>query len=483
MFKKLLDLFKKTDEVASLPREVLTDISMRKEQQEIIDFIQRNSASKTIGIEAPPGIGKTIAYLQYASKWPGKVVISTFTKNLQHQLESEINKFFPNMSYLVLKGRNNYICQDKLALLDEHERQMLIATKPPLNIMEKVKVTPYYCRPQYECQYRSSCEYMNLIEQAQKVKVVIINHFMLRSISRFQDALLIVDECHKLTDTLKQTVKIPEEAMNLPSEPDPKRYGSPRQYNQAVEKFLTLKEINSLAQKHGINKPGEYEIPLKLDFSQVSKVIYASATFPYDIDVDDMFTLRDKRNWEQVNVEVLNINYRQPNYNNILLKTIQSAVRIYGRVLVLCTSHEQIKFIKRSIPETVAEYEMNIYQLRDKMLNNEISIVAGCNRVWQGFDLPGRKCIVMTKLPFPNASDCPDYQVSINKMLFEFKQGLGRMIRTPECSGKIVILDNRLTKYPDLVEILKEKEKLGARVTIVSSKVKTKKADVSTLSV
>lgn len=461
MFKKFLNtIFKKVDHNQTHPPV----LSLREEQYEIVHFLQ-NSTSNVLGIEAPTGIGKTVAYLYYASKWPGKVVISTFTKTLQHQLEYEIKKFFPEMSYVVLKGKNNYICKDKTLLLNEHERNLLLSTKPPLEIMEQVKITPQYCRPQYECQFRDSCEYMRLIEQTKVAKLLIINHFMLNTVNRFTDVLLIVDEAHKLQEALKRTLDIPEEALKLPKEPKPEDYNSVREYNRAIERFLTLKELNQIASKHGINQPGRYELVHNTDLS-ASRIIYTSATFPYDIHVDDMLTVKDRRSWSHVDIQVENTNYKQSNYNSILLKTIRNAMKTYERVLVLSTSYEQVRLVKQNIPEIVAEYEMNIYQLRDKMLSGEIKAVIGCNKLWQGFDLPGRKCIIMTKLPFPNLDDCPDYQVSINKMLFEFKQGLGRMVRTPECSGTIIILDNRVSKYPDVIEILKEKEKLGAKVTL-----------------
>lgn len=458
MFKKLLNIFKKANH--SL-------LSLREEQREIIDFIQ-HSHSNVLGIEAPTGIGKTVAYLYYASQWPGKVVISTFTKTLQHQLEYEIKKFFPEMSYVVLKGKNNYICKDKTLLLDDHKRNLLLSTKPPIEVMEQVKITPQYCRPQYECQFRASCEYMRLLEQAKNAKVLIINHFMLNTVNKFANTLLIIDEAHKLSEALKRTLDIPEEALKLPPEPRPEDYSSVREYNRAIEKFLTLKELNQIASKHGINQPGKYEVNCSVDLS-ASKIIYTSATFPYDIHVDDMLTVKDRRSWSHVDIRVENTNYKQANYNNILLKTIRNAIKTHNKVLILSTSYEQVRFIKQNIPEVVAEYEMNIYQLRDKMLNGEIKAAIGCNKLWQGFDLPGKKCIIMTKLPFPNLDDCPDYQVSINKMLFGFKQGLGRMVRTPECSGSIIILDNRVNKYPDVMEILKEKEKLGAKVSLQHS--------------
>jgi ATP-dependent DNA helicase DinG len=69
--------------------------------------------------EAGTGIGKTLGYLAPASVWSekneGSVWISTYTKNLQHQIDSELDRIYPNPvikdAYVsVRKGRENYLC-------------------------------------------------------------------------------------------------------------------------------------------------------------------------------------------------------------------------------------------------------------------------------------------------------------------------------------------------------------------------------------
>lgn len=69
--------------------------------------------------EAGTGIGKTLGYLAPASVWAekneGAVWISTYTKNLQRQIESELDRLYPHPvvkdSYVsVRKGRENYLC-------------------------------------------------------------------------------------------------------------------------------------------------------------------------------------------------------------------------------------------------------------------------------------------------------------------------------------------------------------------------------------
>ena len=69
--------------------------------------------------EAGTGIGKTLGYLAPASLWAeradGAVWVSTFTKNLQRQLDREGVRLFPDANerrrrMVVRKGRENYLC-------------------------------------------------------------------------------------------------------------------------------------------------------------------------------------------------------------------------------------------------------------------------------------------------------------------------------------------------------------------------------------
>ena len=69
--------------------------------------------------EAGTGVGKTLGYLAAASLWAEAneepVWISTLTKNLQHQIDGELDRLYPNAddkrrNVAVRKGRENYLC-------------------------------------------------------------------------------------------------------------------------------------------------------------------------------------------------------------------------------------------------------------------------------------------------------------------------------------------------------------------------------------
>jgi ATP-dependent DNA helicase DinG len=69
--------------------------------------------------EAGTGTGKTLGYIAPASVWSekndGPVWISTYTRNLQRQIDDELDRLFPDpdlkaIKVVVRKGRENYLC-------------------------------------------------------------------------------------------------------------------------------------------------------------------------------------------------------------------------------------------------------------------------------------------------------------------------------------------------------------------------------------
>ena len=76
-------------------------------------------ATRQVLAEAGTGVGKTLGYIAPASIWAarnqGPVWISTYTRHLQHQIDSELDRLYPNpaqkaQKVVIRKGRENYLC-------------------------------------------------------------------------------------------------------------------------------------------------------------------------------------------------------------------------------------------------------------------------------------------------------------------------------------------------------------------------------------
>ena len=89
-------------------------------------FAPRDEAGEphVVLAEAGTGVGKTLGYVAAASLWAernrGPVWISTYTRNLQRQIDQELDKLYPDPAKkrrlsVVRKGRENYLCLLNLA--------------------------------------------------------------------------------------------------------------------------------------------------------------------------------------------------------------------------------------------------------------------------------------------------------------------------------------------------------------------------------
>ncbi|WP_207483207.1 ATP-dependent DNA helicase [Arenibaculum pallidiluteum] len=110
-------------------------------------FTPRNQqgAPNLVLAEAGTGVGKTLGYLAAASLWAEKnkapVWISTYTRNLQHQIDGELDRLHPEPAVkarrvVVRKGRENYLC-----LLNLEEAVNAMPAQPayavPLGLMAR----------------------------------------------------------------------------------------------------------------------------------------------------------------------------------------------------------------------------------------------------------------------------------------------------------------------------------------------------------
>ena len=97
----------------------------------------------------------------------------------------------------------------------------------------------------------------------------------------------------------------------------------------------------------------------------------------------------------------------------------------------------------------------------EKFKEDVDSVLFGTDSFWQGVDVPGEALsnVIITRLPFA----VPDHpliearleriearggnafsEFSLPEAILKFRQGVGRLIRTRDDSGMVVVLDNRV---------------------------------------
>ncbi len=195
--------------------------------------------------EAGTGVGKTLGYLAPASVWAeknrGSVWISTFTKNLQRQIEQELDRLYPDEELkeahvAVRKGRENYLC---LLNLEETAAGVATARTPYHGIAAGIMTrwaaaskdgdltgadfpgwltgilgyrhTRGLSDTRGECVY-SACDHYNKcfversVRKAKRSRIVIANHALvmiqsaLSSVSEDMPSRYVFDEGHHLFD-------------------------------------------------------------------------------------------------------------------------------------------------------------------------------------------------------------------------------------------------------------------------------------------
>lgn len=148
---------------------------------------------------------------------------------------------------------------------------------------------------------------------------------------------------------------------------------------------------------------------------------------------------------------------------------LHTAAGTRGGVLVLFTSYRLMDEIARMITPKLDEVGYTLFKQGDgsrlglirSFQEEPRSLLFGTNSFWEGIDLPraALKAVVITRLPFtvPNrpvtaarlraieeAGGNSFLEYSVPQAILRLKQGFGRLIRTRQDLGGVIILDERI---------------------------------------
>jgi len=161
---------------------------------------------------------------------------------------------------------------------------------------------------------------------------------------------------------------------------------------------------------------------------------------------------------------------------NLLQSLQEVAIAMKGRMLVLFTSHKMLKLVHQGLKDPLMQAGIlvlgqgvdtkNRSKLTQMFQENKNCVLLGTNSFWEGVDIPGDalSCLVIVRLPFqpPNHpiaeakaeillknKQNPFIKLSVPQAVIRFKQGFGRLVRSANDRGIVIIYDTRVidTRY------------------------------------
>lgn len=235
--------------------QVIDGFVARPQQQQMRAFIhqslQRTAGQRVAVVEAPTGVGKTLAYLSGAIETAllqkKLLVISTATVNLQQQLIHKDLRQFSSafeqpLKFVQVKGRRRYLCPSRLDQLvntphqsdltldieDKYQQSLQLAQAKILlekfesqqwdgdrdscedklnaSLWSQISTDSEGCAAK-SCRFYLACPYYKLRREMSTAQIVVVNHDVILSdadlggglvLPNPEESILILDEAHNL---------------------------------------------------------------------------------------------------------------------------------------------------------------------------------------------------------------------------------------------------------------------------------------------
>ena len=195
------------------------------------------------------------------------------------------------------------------------------------------------------------------------------------------------------------------------------------------------------------------------------KIVFVSATLDEEymtmmlsLEEGDYLFRRYEKEWNwDLDIRLVDVNPKEERWKDVLKNCISRARDLHEKVIVLLTAREHLSFVDTPLKQGTFPVSVLVEKFKE-----EGGVLAGADTFWKGIDIPGRKGLVISKIPFTNPEDklhalrckfLEEYYGKEAKWRFikakarmNLKQGIGRLKRRKEDTGTVWFLDNRVLK-------------------------------------
>jgi len=149
-------------------------------------------------------------------------------------------------------------------------------------------------------------------------------------------------------------------------------------------------------------------------------------------------------------------------------------LKVSGGSLVLFTSYNDMNAVADKLEGICDKQQRRLFvqgrdgsrsEIRNKFAKAGNAILLGTDSFWTGIDIPGKALsqVIVTRLPFENPSHPiiearsewhssngynPFISMTLPEAIIQFRQGIGRLIRSQKDKGTMTLLDSRLLNKP-----------------------------------
>ncbi len=210
---------------------------------------------------------------------------------------------------------------------------------------------------------------------------------------------------------------------------------------------------------------GEFDYYLErlgLDLGSKERTITSLLDSPFDIDSK---------------VAVISTGYlptpKHPEFESKAFEVVEDILTLgVKKAMVLFTSYNSLKSAVECLSKPLESADVDLFYQRGsynaerilrRFKRSKRGVLFGTNTFWEGVDLPGDllELLILFKLPF-TVPDQPWFKANLERIeadgrssfarlslpdaVVKFRQGFGRLIRTAEDRGCVVVLDSRVEK-------------------------------------